>query len=349
MSNPDSYDTVVNIEIKKFLIALAESYEKDVSDRLEAGLTSQEELQRLDKVYTVLFNMVDMFLEDYIHQAPEDALRLYNVNTSKATHELGRRDSDHRPKLESYTASLRTLIRSMDSSYFVKSGFAAFGLEEFRIRLLAGMYEVAELLKYLESMATWVEKYLTWTEHGANIVAKYENALRDEDEDRIEVSEYYQDSRVVFYAILKTTEHDPKLVGNYVSDLSGVVMQASKLLGITHKLYSSLESKDFNNFFNMLSSPKANTTVTNEKQEKKFENIRELNDFIRSKIEKSIDDPVGFVKVAQLLLDNTCAHYISDFITSLSNMLAFFPGTAEQKQYIERFEQGRLWQKENSK
>jgi hypothetical protein len=345
MSKPKSFRAVIGSEFKKFAACIDEMFDKGIAQKLESGEYTQEQLERLHKIYSVVANMVSLFYEDYISEGPQELIRLYPVDTD-GVHKLKRRDPSHRPKLEAYTASLRAMTQLIDKSYIFKGGLATFGLEELRKRFLVIMEAVLEFLKYTESVIAWTEKYLSWIEHAADLAVKYENARRDEDAELTEPVEFYSDPRVRLYATLKTTDSDPAQLISFLGDLSNMFRTGVNLFGLVHRLYASLDTKDFHGLFNMLTAGKARPL--REGQEKKFKNVSDLNEYIRSRVEESVESDTGFVNVAEAILNSGWQHYIAEFVTDFMNLLTFFPENSDQELFIKKFEKGRLWPEENS-
>lgn len=367
MSTPDSYGTVIYSEYKRYMGALEEASDnicqRSLSGEEEEDSSHIEHLDRTRTIHQVTKVLSAMMWEDYIIRGLGEMLSTYRVNRH---HELVPRRAKERSNLETYTASLRDVSFQMRNSHLLKVIMPTFGLEAVRKRAIVVAEMLAQVLRYLESVMNWFERYMTWVEHGANMAAAYINASKleagedeeeDEDEeegeeeetedeeeeeedDDVNPQDLYQDPRVKAYAVLKTTDFSPDRLVAFVSDIDSLIYYMGAMVDLGHRLYSSMKIGDFENIFNAIISKKARAP---QYEGTEFENIHELNEYIRQRVNASLEEPQGFMYNVNELLEEARFGFASKLASEISEDLAFVPSTSLQRKFVAQFESGLLW------
>jgi hypothetical protein len=371
MSTPDSYSTVIYSEYKRYMGALEEASDnicgRSLSGEEDEDSSHLEHLDRTRTIHQVTKVLSAMTWENYIMNDIGEMLTLYEVDTHGGRHKLVPRKAKERSNLETYTASLRDITHGLRNSYLLQVIMPTFGLEAVRKRAIIVADMLAQVLRYLESVASWLERYMTWIEHGSQLAAAYVNAAKmeaeedyddddddeeeeeeedeedEEDEDSdddVEPSDFYQDPRIRAYAMLKTTDFNPDRLVSFISDIDSLIYYLGAMVDLLHKLYASMKIKDFEAIFNALVNEKGKAPRY---EETEFENIHELNEYLRQRVNASLEEPQGFMYNVNELLEEARYGFASKLASEISEDLAFIPSTPLQKRFVAQFESGLLW------
>jgi hypothetical protein len=334
---PVSYRAVIAMEYKKFQESLEEASATLLAKAHEEHLAIPE-LYRCEKAHDVIQGNIYFFYEDYILNGLGELLNLFPINEY---HQMRSKGPHSRSPLDTYVASLRSMLSLIDSSYILKTVFSAFELDKVKARVIVAIHTALETLKNLEAVGQWVEKYLSWLEHGAGLQMAYSNANKGADEENVTLEDLFFESKTRAYAVLKTTDFSPQAFVAFIQDLDELLQNISTLVELPHRLYTSMDPDDFDNPFNAMVNKKA---ITGQKP-KKFglDNIKELNEFIRQRVKNSVERVDGFMQNAVELLDLARPMYIGKFVAEVLELLAFLPTEEEQRLFVKRYESGRLW------
>ncbi len=351
-SEPETYRTVMAFEYKRYMAGMEEASETIVQNSLtpddeEEDTDHGAHIERTRAVHGVTRVLTSMFWEDYIVKGLGEMLTLHSVDSH---HQLIRKGPGRRSQFETYTASLRSLFNSSTSSYIMKVLLPSFSLEDLQVRAEMVFAEIGEILKYAELTASLLEEYLTWVDHGSKLSAAYMNALlpnsyvdengEDITPEETEPYELYNDVRVKAYALLKLSQFKPAKLADYIGCIDGLFCSLMCIVDIVHRLYSTLDPKAFENIFNAMVSKK-NRAPNYEGT--KFENIHELNEYVRQRMKESLEESEGFMYNVNELLEESRSSYIDKLATEVIEMLAFLPSEKEQKQFVNQFESGKIW------
>lgn len=339
---PDSYKAIMATEFKRYMTSLDEASELISLFSLETeeeGLHA-DHIDRTKAIHTVVKIFSSLFWEDYLINGFGEMLQGYHVNKH---HELVNRSPQSRSQLETYTSSLRGLNKNITGAFFMKIFFPSMKLEVLQKRITAITEVIAELLKYTESISVTLEKFTTWIEHGSKIAYLINKQYLEEDEE-LEPESYYGDIRVRAYAILKTFDFDTSKTVAFIEDVDGLLMVVSLLSELFHKLYVSIPPNEFENIFNALVSKK----MQGPKGEKtKFQNVHELNEYVRQRARESVEEPNGFIFNVSELLEEARSIFIDKLATDVTETMAFLSTKDIQKTFIKQFESGKIWQNAN--
>jgi hypothetical protein len=339
-------------EYKRYLTAMEEASETIVQNTLgpddeEDNTCHGDHIERTKAIHAVTRVMSSMFWEDYLIRGLGEMLTLHRVDSQ---HRLIRKGPERRSQFETYTASLRSLFQGSTKSYIMKILFPSYALEDLQVRIDIVIAHINEILKYAESTSAVLEEYLTWVDHGSKLAAAYMNALLpnsvtdengDEVEpDQIEPSDLYNDVRIKAYALLKLSDYSAPKMASYIQSVDGLMCAADCIVDIVHRLYATMDPKAFENIFNAMVSKK-NRAPNYEGT--KFENIHELNEYIRQRMKESVEEPHGFMYNVNELLEESRSFYIDKLATEIIEVLAFLPDKKEQKRFVSQFESGKIW------
>jgi len=332
-----SYSTLLSTEFNRFLTAIDQSIEallpEDKED-VEKFMRSAAMLKdRLNIIYNLCFKDKDNFLT------------LYEIsdNTYIDGLRLQEKKPEQRSMVDAYSGSIRTVIRNFQNSYLIKNGFSLFGLGGLRKRILVVAAAASEFIKYFNTLAKWIEIYLSWTKFGSELACQYYNANRDEDESPVEPSDFYNDYTIKLYAILKTSETDSEILANILTDIDSFIEHLSWLIGLTARFTASLKVKDIDTVINAISNSKPRTKTKDEMKDE-FSELREFCKYIRDRAIEYSAKEGGTIHTYQLLISDAKDRYITSFIDEISKLLSLFPNTDEQERFIRNFEKGKLWQ-----
>jgi len=365
MAAPESYSTVMYQEYKRYMGSLEEASDnicqRSLADEEEEDKSHLEHLDRTRTIHQVTKVLTAMMWEDYILGGLGEMVSTYRVNRH---HELIPRQAKERSNLESYTASLRDLTYQMRKSNILQVILPTFGLESLHKRILVFADQLAQVLRYTDSVMGWLEKYMTWIEHGANMAAAYVNASKaeaedeyedddeaedeeaeeeeedEEESDEVDPSDLYQDPRVKAYAILKATEFDPDRLVAFISNIDSLIYYSNAMVDLGHRLYASVKVEDFEKIFNALVTKKPRSP---DYEGTKFENIHELNEYIRQRVNASLEESQGFMYNVNELLEEARYGFASKLASEVTEDLAFVPSLSMQKKFVAQFESGLLW------
>lgn len=347
-TEPKSYKNVMAFEYKRYMSSLEEAGEAIV----QASLLDDEEedtghvdhLDRTRSVHMITKVSTSMFWEDYLLTGLGEMITLHSVD---ADHNLVRKQPGKRSQFETYTSSLRSLFNKTTSSYLMKILLPSYALEDLQTSINIVVAHVNEILKYSEAAVATLEEYLTWIEHGAQQAADYVNYIlagqpreEGEEQEKVEAADLYNDIRVKAYALLKLSDYRPTKLSAFIENIDGTLCAFCSILDIGHRLYATTDPKTFENVFNAMvskrnCSPKYDGT--------KFENVHELNEYIRQRLKESVEEPQGFMYNVNELLEEARSCYIDKLATEIIETLAFLPSKKAQKQFVRNFESGRLW------
>jgi hypothetical protein len=343
-------------EHKRFLTAMEEASEVIIQGSLNPDTEEEDTFHgdHTDKsrsIHTITKIMSSMFWEDYLVGGLGEMLVLHKVNSH---HDLIHREPKCRSQFETYTASLRVLLTNSNKSYIMKILFPSYALEELQLRINMVILRFNEVLKYSESTTSMLEEYLTWIEHGSDLAAAYMNALRpdiyidedgnEEETEEVEPEELYNDIRVKAYALLKLSDCNPAKMAACLESIDNLMFSLNEMVDLAHQLYASLDPKAFENIFNAMVSKR--NRAPNYKGTR-FENVHELNEYVRQRIKESVEEPHGFMYNVSELLEESRVSYIDRLATEIIETLSFLPSKKEQKRYVGQFESGRIWQNVN--
>jgi hypothetical protein len=288
-----------------------------------------------------------MFWEDYLIRGLGEMLTLHSVDPH---HNLVRKGPERRSQFETYTASLRSLFKGSAKSYVMKILFPSYALEDLQVRVDITIAHINEILKYAESTAAILEEYLTWVDHGSKLAAAYMNALLPDvyvDEDgnetepeEVEPSDLYNDVRIKAYALLKLSDYDATRMAACIESVDNLICAFNCIIDIVHRLYSTMNPKAFENLFNAMVSKKQRAPNY---EGTKFENIHELNEYIRQRMRESLEEPRGFMYNVNELLEESRSFYIDKLATEIIETLSFLPDKKTQKRFVSQFESGKIW------
>jgi hypothetical protein len=343
------------LECKRYLTAMEEASDNIVTNSLtpdeeEDDTCHQDHIDRTKAIHGVAKIMSAMWWEDYVIKGLGEMLTTYQVDSNHCMVDKG---PGRRSQFETYTASLRSLFQSSSSSYLMKILFPSYSLEEIQTNIEVILLHISEVLKYAESTSTTIEKYSTWIEHGAELATEYLNASLppeyDEDGDELEVEEIeapelYSDVRVKAYALLKLSDYSATRMASRLESIDSLIFALNCMVDLGHKLYANTDPKTFENIFNALVSKKIKSPSY---KGTKFENIHELNEYLRQRVKDSVEEPHGFMYNISELLEETRTSYLDKLATEIIELLSFIPNKKEQKKFIEQFESGKIWQSEN--
>jgi hypothetical protein len=339
-------------EYKRYLTAMEEASESIAQNSLNPDDEDEDtchgdHIERTRAVHAVARIMSSMFWEDYLIRGLGEMLTLHSIDSH---HSLVRKGPGRRSQFETYTASLRTLARGSAKSYIMKILFPSYALEDLQGCIDVALSRLHEILKRAESATAMLEEYLTWIEHGAKLAAGYTNALlpdafidedgNEEKPERTEPHELYNDVRVKAYALLKLSSCDAFRMADSIEKIDTLMFAFNHAVGIAHKLYITISPKAFERIFNAMVSKK-NRAPNYEGT--KFENIHELNEYIRQRVKESVEEPRGFIYNVSELLEESRVNYIDKLATEILEVLAFLPGKQEQKKFVSQFESGKIW------
>lgn len=351
----ESYCIVMANECKRWLTAMEEASETIVTNSLspddeEDDTCHQEHIDRTRMIHTVAKIMSGIWWEDYAIKGLGEMLTLYKVDSDN---NLVHKDPERRSQFETYTASLRSLFKSTTNSYIMKVLFPNYSLEEIQTNVKIGILHLNDALKYAESTSAVLEQYITWIEHGSKLAASYINgslpAEYDDDGDEVEVeeiepSDLYNDIKIKAYAFLKLSNYSATRMASCLENIDSLIFSFNNLVDLGHRLYTGTDPKTFENIFNALVSKKAKSPVY---KGTKFENIHELNEYLRQRMKDSLEEPHGFMYNVNELLEETRTSYIDKLATEIIEVLSFMPNKKEQKKFVNQFESGRIWRNES--
>ena len=352
---PESYNTIMGNECKRWLMAMEEASETIIANSLvpdeeNDDTLHQEHIDRTRMIHNVAKTMSSIWWEDYTIKGLGEMLTLYKVDSDN---HLVYKKPEQRSQLETYTASLRSFLKSSTSSYIMKILFPNYSLEEIRANVKIGIFHLNDALKYIESTSVILEQYMTWIEHGSKLASHYINASilpeYDENGDELEVdetepSDLYNDIKIKAYAFLKLSDYSATRMASHLENIDSLVFSLNNIADLGHRLYSDIDPKTFENIFNALTSKKAKSPSY---QGTKFENIHELNEYLRQRMKDSLEEPHGFMYNINELLEETRTSYIDKLATEVIETLSFLPNKKEQKKFISQFESGKIWRNEN--
>jgi hypothetical protein len=339
-TEPDSYYTIMALEHKRYQSAIEEASELIVqlSSNGSNGDTHRDHLDRTRTVHTITKMMSSILWEDYILGGLGEMLVLNDITRE---HTLSRKRPDRRSQFETYTASLRALLKQLPKSYIMKVLIPGYSLKEIQANIEIIVAYLNDAMKYAESVMAILEKYLAWIEHGAAIATAYVNTSRQDDDDKVEVSDMYSDIKVRAYAMLKISDLDASKMASYLDDINHLIARLNSLVSLFHKLYTSTDPQTFENIFNAMIAKKVSSSTHGKT---KFENIHELNEYIRQHTIESIEEPQGFMYNVNELLDEARGLYIDKLATEITEILSFLPNKTDHKRFINQFESGKIWQ-----
>lgn len=349
---PETYRTVIAFEYKRYLTAMEEASETIVQNSLNPDDEDEDtchsnHIERTRAIHAVTRVVSSIFWEDYLIRGLGEMLTLHAVDSH---HRLVRKGPERRSQFETYTASLRSLFKGSAKSYIMKILFPSYALEDLQVRLDMTIGHINEILKYAESTSAILEEYLTWVDHGSKLSAAYMNALlpeavidEDGDEvepDKVEPSDLYNDVRVKAYALLRLSDFKAPKLAAYIGSVSSLIFSLNNIVDIVHRLYATMDPKAFENIFNAMVSKKNRAPNYDGT---KFENIHELNEYIRQRMKESVEETNGFMYNVSELLEESRSSYIDKLATEIIETLAFLPGKKEQERFVSQFESGKIW------
>jgi len=347
-SEPESYRSVMELESKRYSSAMEESSESIMHNSIspeneEDNTLHADHLDRTSPIHILVKIMSSIFWTDYLLNGLGEMLTLYDVDDY--THKLLAKPISNRSQLEKYSASLRSFLKNSAVSFLTKTLLSNYGLGEVQASINILVEQLNSVLKYSELTFSMLEKYLTYIEHGAKLAAAYINADSDENEQSASPSDLYDDIRVRAYAYLRVSDLDPSKMAKYIEDISNLVVNMNGMIDIVHHLYTNITPASFENIFNALTSKK--TPAPPSYDGTKFENIHEINEYIRQHMEESLNEPQGFMYTVNELLEEARMSYIDKLATEITEILAFIPTKKDQERFIGQFESGKIWLSEN--
>lgn len=331
-NNPDCYPYVMGMEYKRFLESLEE-----VSDALINNDKEQTAPGRLAAIHRLAKTKLRLLCDDYLMDGFGEMLTTYKVSSK---HKLIPKTPGERSQAVAYSSSLRAVLNSFGQSFFVRQLMSSFKLDEVRKRLEASVSLLLEFLKNFENVANWTEQYMTWIDHGAKLAHGYYNTNMEENEMSAGIDAFYMDSRVRAYALFKTVDYMPEKVAEFLNSLNNLISNAIEITILKHRIYASLNPEDFEYIFNLLVSKKSTALV---KEKTEFENVHELNEYIRQRMKNSLEEPDGIIYNMIEMLDAARDTYIDKLASAVIDSTSFLPDEPTQRAFTRRFEDGRIW------
>jgi len=343
----DSYQYVMLSEYKRFMNALDEASANIIQNSLNLEVDEEttyhrDHIDRTKSIHDVATIMISLLWEDYIVRGVGDMLTGSEVDKD---HKLVSKKPEERSQFETYTAALRGLLKNTKNSFLNTVLLPGYDLTSLGTKLSIVKNCVLDILKYTEVVSASTEEFLTWIEHGAELAASYTNASLDEGDEEVEPEEFYSDVRIRTYAYLKLSDYSVVRLTTSIQNIDGLLTASNAIADIFHQLYVSISPDLFEKTFNaMVSESNKSPRYTGTK----FENVHELNEYIRLRLRESIEEPHGFMYNVTELLEETRIFYIDRMATEIIDCMAFLPDKKTQKRFVAQFESGKLWQKLNN-
>lgn len=334
---PKSYQLLVALEVDRYAVSM-----EDACEELREKPEHAPHYERTKIIHNLLQSLVSLYAADYLVNAESNLFSTHHI-----TEENILVPHSERSAWERYIAGIRSILQRVEKSYLLRSSFVAAGLEWLASNTIHEYCgQSLELLKNLEVVCRTFETYMTWTEHGAQLSMKYQNAntLAEADEgeevDILDEENLYNDVLVRAYAMLKTFDKDSQRAAQLLDLISLSLKSIAHLVGVSQKLYVKVPPTTVENVLHTLVTPKQNKpTYTGTK----FANIQELNEKLRTACKESLEEQHGFLYNIFELLDATRCAYLSRLASYISDTLIFLPTVEKQEQFIRDFETGRLW------